>query len=102
VGSLPTTDLYIVAGVDKDGHKSKIHLEDIFLEEEEMRPSERFGPAFAKRIENTLMGYVKVNAWVRDNNVNLPRTCREHLNTFVHSKGFMWLFCSHALPVASP
>jgi hypothetical protein len=49
------------------------------------------------------MGYIKVNAWVRDYNVDLPRICKEHLNTFAHSKikNFMWLFCSHTLLVAS-
>jgi hypothetical protein len=80
--------------VDKDSHKSKIHLEDIFLEEKEMRPSERFGPAFIKKNKNsrlykahtqrTLMGYIKVNVW--DYNMNLPRTHREHVNTLAEGK----------------
>jgi hypothetical protein len=40
---------------------------------------------------------------VRDYNINLVRVWREHPNTFAHSKvkGFMWLFCSHALPVGT-
>jgi hypothetical protein len=107
------SDLYMVAGVDKNSHKHKLYLKDILLEEEDMPPTERFGLAFIKRNENshvykayverTLTGYIKVNAWVRDYNVDLPRMCKEQFNTSVHSKikGFIWLFCSHTLPVAS-
>jgi hypothetical protein len=67
------SDLYMVAGVDKNGHKHKLYLEDILLEREDIRPTERFGPDFIKRnenshvykvhIERTLTGNIKVNAW---------------------------------------
>jgi hypothetical protein len=78
-----------------------------------MRLTEQYGPEFIKCNYNSKLykaqllwaciNTIKVNAWVRDYNINLARVQREHLNTFAHSKvkGFMWLFCSPALPVGT-
>jgi hypothetical protein len=46
---------------------------------------------------------IKENASVRDYGVDLEKVRKLHLSTFAHSKvkGFMWLWCSHALPAGS-
>jgi hypothetical protein len=112
VTSNPGEDTYLVIGVDNDSSKIKITT-SILMDEEDMHLTEQYSPKFIKRNYNsklykaqlfrTCKNTIKVNAWVRDYNVNLTRVRREHLNTFAHSnvKGFMWLFCSHALPVGT-
>jgi hypothetical protein len=69
--------------------------------------------AFIKRNENsklyqaqmfrTCINSIKKNAWVRDYSVDLEQVRKLHLNMFTHSKvkGFMWLWCSHALPAGT-
>jgi hypothetical protein len=46
---------------------------------------------------------IKPNKWVENYGINLQKVRQEHLSTFASSKvkGFMWLFCSHALLVGT-
>jgi hypothetical protein len=111
ISSNPGEDAYLTIGVDDDGNKIKVTLGEILIDEEDMCPTEQYGLEFIKRNYNSKLykaqllqaciNTIKINAWVRDYNINLARVRREHLNTFAHSKvkGFMWLFCSHELPV---
>lgn len=106
-------DLYVVAGTNDEGEKVRLRPAEIHLDEEDMRPTEQYGPAFIKRNENsrlykaqmfrTHVPYIKVNAWARDWGIDVAKARKLHLNTFAQSKvkGFMWLFCSHALPVGT-
>jgi hypothetical protein len=87
--------------VDKDGLKIKRTPRDILLDEEDMHPTEQYGPAFIKCNQNSQLyaaqmlcsciPYIKVNTWERDYAINLTRVRRDHLNTFAYSKvkGFM-------------
>ena len=47
--------------------------------------------------------YLKENKWVEKYPINLRKVRQGHLGTFASSKvkGFMWLLCSHALPVGT-
>jgi hypothetical protein len=104
------TTPYLVTGRDEEGYTIKTNLEQILTIEEDMRPTEQYGPAFIKRNENSRLyqaqmfrsciNSIKEDAWVRDYGVDLDKVCKLHLNTFAHSnvKGFMWLWCCHALP----
>lgn len=112
ISSHPHSDLYLTVE-NSEGGKTKLKLEEILLDEEDMRPAEEYGPAFIKRNQNsklykaqllrTCKTGIKVNAWERDYEVNLTKVRKLHLQTFAHSKvkGFMWLFISHALPVGT-
>jgi hypothetical protein len=78
-----------------------------------MRLTEQYRPTFIKRNENSRLyqaqmfrsciNSIKENAWVRDYGVDLERVRKLHFSTFAHSKvkGFMWLWCSHALPAST-
>jgi hypothetical protein len=113
ISSNPGEDTYLIIGVDDNGNKIKVTPGEILIDEEDMCPTEQYGPEFIKHNYNSKLykaqllqaciNTIKVNTWVRDYNINLARVQREHLNTFAHSKvkGFMWLFCSHALPVGT-
>jgi exonuclease III len=82
-------------------YKVKTTLEQICINDEDMRPTEQYGPAFIKRNENsrlyqaqmfrTCINSIKENAWIRDYSVDLELVRKLHLNTFAHSKvkGFM-------------
>jgi hypothetical protein len=48
-----TRDVYLVTGRDEEGYKIKTTLEQILTIEEDMRPTEQYGPAFIKRNENS-------------------------------------------------
>jgi hypothetical protein len=84
-----------------------------YIDKEDMRPIEQYGPAFIKRNKNgqlyksqmfrSCTNSIKENAWERDYGVDLKEIRKTHLNTFAHSKvkGFMWLFTSHVLPVGT-
>jgi hypothetical protein len=110
---LPTRDVYLVTGRDEEGYKIMTTLEQILTIEEDMRPMEQYGPAFIKRNDNSglyqaqmfrsCINSIKENAWVRDYGMDLEKVRKLHLNMFAHSKvkGFMWLWCSHALPAGT-
>jgi hypothetical protein len=78
-----------------------------------MHPTEQYEPAFIKRNKNSKLyqaqmfrfciNSIKENAWVRDYGVDLEKVCKLHLSKFAYSKvkGFMWLWCSHALPAGN-
>jgi hypothetical protein len=113
INPLPICDVYLVIRIDEDGYKVKTTLEQIFINDEDMRPTEQYGPAFIKRNENsrlyqaqmfrTCINSIKVNVWVRDYSVDLEQVRKLHLNTFAHSKvkGFIWLWCIHVLPAGT-
>jgi hypothetical protein len=77
------------------------------MDEEDMRPAEQSGPEFIKSNYNSKLykaqlfrackNTIKVNAWVRNYKVNLTVVCREHLNTFAHSKVKALGGCSAAM-----
>jgi hypothetical protein len=102
INSLPICDVYLVTGINEDGYKVKTTLEQICINED-MRPTEQYGPAFIKRNKNSRLyqaqmfkiciNSIKENAWVRDYSVDLEQVRKLHLNTFAYSKvkGFMWL-----------
>jgi hypothetical protein len=120
INLLPTQDVYLVTGGDEEGYKIKTTLEQILTIEEDIRPTEQYGPAFIKKNENSRLhqaqmfrsciNSIKENAWVRDYGVDLEKVCKLHLSTFAHSKikGFMWLWssrqqaqrqgCQHSMP----
>jgi hypothetical protein len=108
INPLPIRDVYLVTGIDKDGYKVKTTLEQICINDEDMRPTEQYGPAFIKRnvIKPKCLEPASTplkHAWVRDYSVDLEQVRKLRLNTFAHSKvkGFMWLWCSHALPAGT-
>jgi hypothetical protein len=113
ISSNPGEDTYLIIGIDDDGNKIKVTPGEILIDEEDMCPTKQYGPGFIKCNYNSKLykaqllwacvNTIKVNAWVRDYDINLARVRREHLNTFTHSKvkGFMWLFCNHALLVGT-
>jgi hypothetical protein len=113
INPLPTQDVYLVTGRDEEGCKIKTTLEQILTIEEDMCPTEQFRLAFIKRNENSRLyqaqmfrsciNSIKENAWVRDYGVDLEKVRKLHLSMFAHSKvkGFMWLWCSHALPAGT-
>jgi hypothetical protein len=53
VDSNPTHDTYLKIGTNKEGDKIKVTLENILLDEEDMRPAKKYGPAFIKRNQNS-------------------------------------------------
>jgi hypothetical protein len=101
INPLLIRDIYLVTGIDEDRYKVKTTLEQICINDKDMRPTEQYGPAFIKRNENsrlyqaqmfrTCINSIKENAWVRDYSVDLEQVRKLHLNTFAHSKvkGFM-------------
>jgi hypothetical protein len=111
VDSNPTHDTYLVISTNKEGDKIKVTPENILLDEEDMRLAEKYGLAFIKRNQNSSLygaqmlrsciNKIKPNKWVENYGINLSKVRQEHLFTFASSKikGFMWLLCSHALPV---
>jgi hypothetical protein len=113
VDSNPTHDTYLVIGTNKEGDKIKVTPENILLDEENMRPAEKYGQAFIKRNQNSSLygaqmlrsciNKIKPNKWVENYGINLSKVRQEHLSTFASSKikGFMWLLCSHALLVGT-
>jgi hypothetical protein len=113
INPLPTRDVYLVTGRDEERYKIKTTLEQILTIEEEMRLTEQYGLAFIKRNENSRLyqaqmfrsyiNSIKENAWVRDYGVDLEKVCKLHLSMFAYSKvkGFMWLWCNHALPAGT-
>jgi hypothetical protein len=113
INPLPIRDVSLVTRIDEDGYKVKTTLEQICINDEDICPTEQYGPAFIKRNENsrlyqaqmfrTCINSMKENARVRDYSVDLEQVRKLHLNTFAHSKvkGFMWLWCSHALPAGT-
>jgi hypothetical protein len=95
INPLPICDVYLVTGIDEDGHKVKTTLEQICINDEDMRPTEQYGPTFIKRNNSRLyqaqmfricINSIKENAWVRDYSVDLEQAHQLHLNTFAHSK----------------
>jgi hypothetical protein len=52
---------YLVIGRDKEGHKIKITLEDILIDEEDMRPAEKYGPEFINASKTA--HYIKPNCF---------------------------------------
>jgi hypothetical protein len=113
VDSNPTHDTYLVISTNKEGDKIKVTPENILLDKEDMRPAEKYGPAFIKRNQNSSLygaqmlrsciNKIKPNKWVENYGINLSKVRQEHLSTFASSKikGFIWLLCSHALPVGT-
>ena len=112
----PTTpgDLYIVLGTNPlTGLKTKLPIEDILASEEELAPTEKYGPEFIKRNENSKLykaqlirnnkTYIKENKWITKYGIDLQLARKVNLGSFVHAKikGFLWLFISHALPVGT-
>jgi hypothetical protein len=83
------------------------------MNEEDMRPAEKYCPEFIKCNQNSSLykaqmfrncvNKIKPNKWVENYGINLQKVRQEHLSTFASSKvkGFMWLFCSHALLVGT-
>jgi hypothetical protein len=45
--------VYLVTGRDEEGYKIKTTLEQILTIEEDMHPTEQYGPAFIKKNENS-------------------------------------------------
>jgi hypothetical protein len=96
VDSNPTHDTYLVIGMNKEGDKIKVTPENILLEEEDMRPAEKYGPAFIKGNQNsslygaqmlrTCINKIKPNQWVENYGINLSKVRQEHLSTFASSK----------------
>jgi hypothetical protein len=78
-----------------------------------MRLAEKYGPEFIKSNQNsslykaqifrTCVNKIKTNKWVENYGISLQKVKQEHLSTFASSKikGFMWLYCSYALPVGT-
>jgi hypothetical protein len=101
VDSNPTHDTYLIIGMNKEGDKIKVTPENILLDETNMRPAEKYGPAFIKRNQNSslygaqmLRSYfnkIKPNKWVENYGINLSKVRQKHLSTFASSKikGFM-------------
>jgi hypothetical protein len=91
--------------IDEQGEKIKLSPIDILLDDEDMRPSEQYGycKLYQAQLLRSCTTSIKVNAWVRDYGADLQVMCKLHLKTYAHSKvkGFMWLFCRHALPVCT-
>jgi hypothetical protein len=88
---------YLVIGRDEEGNKIKMTPEDILMDKEDMRPAEKNGPEFIKRNQNSLL-YKAQMFWNCVNKIK-PKNICPHSSSKV--KGFMWLFCSHALPVGT-
>jgi hypothetical protein len=101
-------DIYIKG---TDGSRTFVSSKE--LKEETRMTIERHGPEFVKDQQNFILydailhrtkrGKPKKNAWTVKYGVevrNMQKKCRK---TIAHSsvKGFMWLLCSHALPVGS-
>jgi hypothetical protein len=73
---------YLIIGVNNDGNKIKVIPGEILIEEN-MHPTEQYGPEFIKRNYNSKLykvqllracvNTIKANAWVRDYNINLAR-----------------------------
>jgi hypothetical protein len=101
VDSNPTHDTYLVISTNKERDKIKVTPENILLDEQNMRPAEKYGPAFIKRNQNSSLygaqmlrsciNKIKPNKWAENYGINLSKVRQEHLSTFASSKikGFM-------------
>jgi hypothetical protein len=55
ISSNPGEDTYLIIGVDDDGNKIKVTLEEILIDEEDMPPTEQYGPEFIKCNYNSML-----------------------------------------------
>jgi hypothetical protein len=106
-------NIYLVISRDEEGHKVKMTPEDILIDEENMSLAEKYSPEFIKCNQNSSLykaqmfwnyvNKIKIKKWVENYKINLQKVRQKHLSIFASSKikGFMWLFCSHALPVGT-
>jgi hypothetical protein len=109
----PMQNTYIVINKDEEGNKIKMIPKDILIDEEDMKLAKKYGLEFIKCSQNSLLykaqmfwncvNKIKPNKWVENYGINLQKVRQEHLSTPASSKvkGFMWLFCNHALPVGT-
>lgn len=101
-------DLYI-KGTDQE----RTFVNSKKLKEETRMTIERHGPEFVKDRQNfkiydallyrTKRGNPKTNTWNSKYGVEIKNLHKKYNKILAHSpvKGFMWLLCSHALPVGS-